>query len=384
MENKLLMIPGPTTLSPRVLRALSKPQLSHTSPEFRNTLSEVVDLARFVFRTKDCPTYVITGSGTLGMECLSASLIEPDEKVLVCDVGFFSRVFGKVLETNGAKVNYLKFDFGKVADPKLVDEELSKGDYKAVVVAHVETSTSVQNPIREICKVAKKNDVLCIVDGVCSIGGIRLEFDKEGYDAVLTASQKALAGPPGLCLIALSERALDVLNNRKVPIRSYYMNLLGWKKVMDDPRNYLATPSTNLIVAMKEALLEVKEEGLENRWRRHELIAKAVRAGLEACNVKLVAQEGCRANTVTAFYTNNIEAKEVQKIMYKKFNIEVARGVAEMVGKVIRIGHFGNINTRDVLALISALEFTLNKLGYNIKKGEGVKSAYEYIEGLIS
>jgi aspartate aminotransferase-like enzyme len=383
LNEKIVLVPGPTNLSQRVLRALSKPQISHTDPRFHNILLEVLDLARYVFRAKNAHTYVILGSGTAGMECISVSLVEPDEKVLVCDMGFFSRVFGKILEANGARVNYLKFGFGKHANPKIVDEALSKDSYKAVFVAHVETSSSIQNPVKEICKVARKHDVLCVVDGVSSIGGARFEFDNEKYDAVVTASQKALAGPPGLCFIALSEKAFEVMNNRKVPIRSYYMNLLNWKKVMENPKKYVATPSTNLIVAMREALLETKEEGLENRWKRHNLLAKAVRAGLEACNAKLVAEEGYRADTVTAFYTDKVDSKEIRNFLYEKFGIEVARGVFDMAEKIIRIGHFGNINARDILGLLSILEITLRRFGWNAEKGEAVKAALTYINDFV-
>jgi len=382
MVQELLLIPGPTNLSVRVLNALNQPQVSHMSPEFYEYFGECLQLIKYVFRTQKGHPYLLTGSGSLGMEAAVVSLIEPKDKVLILNTGDFGYRFAIICEAHEANVQIENFEFGKHANVDRVKEILSKDNFKAVFMTHVETSATVMNPIRELTKLAKRYGALSIVDSICGVGGEELNFDSEGYDVVITCSQKCLAAPPGLTILCLSDRAIEAMQNRKVPIRSYYANLLRWKKVMDDPTYYLATPAVNLVLALREALLEIKEEGIERRWARHKLIGEAFRAGLETMKVEFIAEENYRADTVTGFYTRDEKAPEIQAMLRKRFRIHIAKGLYENKNKILRIGHFGNLWSKDIAATLSALEITLKAFGRDIKLGEANKVAQPYLEKL--
>lgn len=374
----LLMIPGPTTLSSRVREALAQPQWSHSSPEFHDAFVDLLELTKYAFVTRDGFPYVITGSGTVAMEATAASLIEPGEKVLVLDTGHFGQRFALILELHGAKVDTLKFDLGKAADPGLVDSQLSKDNYKAVFVTHVDTGNTVKNAIGTITEAAHNHGSLAVVDSVCGIGGEELRFDDMGIDVAFTASQKAIGSPPGAGLIVLSKRALESMEGRKSPIRSYYFSLLRWKKVMEDPRVYLATPAVQIMLALRTALQEVKEEGIEKRWNRHNNQAAGLRAGIEALGLRLVAEEGARASTVTGFFTS--ESKEIQSIMRNRHGIQLARGLYEHADAMMRIGHFANLSPTGVASLLTALEMTLRKMGRDIRAGSALQAATPQLE----
>ncbi|NWG09679.1 MAG: alanine--glyoxylate aminotransferase family protein [Nitrososphaerales archaeon] len=380
MPDELLMIPGPTNLAPRVMEAMSRPQLSHTDPRFVESFKEVLDLARYLFVNQTGTPFVISGSGTIGMEAAIVSLVEHGDKVLCLDNGFFGRRFVDLSTIHGAKVETLCFELGRHADPEAVDEKLSEGGYKAVTITHIETSTGLANPIIDLVKIARKHGVYSVIDAVAGVGGCELVFDRLGADIVITCSQKAISAPPGATLLAISKRALDAFENRKTPIRSYYMNLARWRKFMENPGMYLTTPSIQILLALREALLMIKEEGLEERWRRHKIIADAIRAGLEGLNVDLTVEEGYRANTVTGFYTPKDKAFDIYSMMRNRYKIQLAQGLGELKGKMLRIGHFGGITPRDVLALLSALEMSLRAVNINIRAGLAVEAARPCLE----
>jgi aspartate aminotransferase-like enzyme len=232
-----------------------------------------------------------------------------------------------------------------------------------VFITHVDTSTSVSNSVRELVEECAKADVLSVVDGVCSVGGVPLEFDKLGVDVAYTASQKALAGAPGAVLIAASKNAMDHMEKRKIPIESYYMNLLRWKPIMDDPRMYLATPATQVLLALREALVEVKEEGLEERWARHRKLGESTREQVEKWGFKFVADEGYRADTVTSFWVKEGTAPLIQKKLEEEHGIVVARGIYEDNTRMIRIGHFGILTVERLRGALGAFDQTLAELG---------------------
>ncbi|HUH99568.1 MAG TPA: aminotransferase class V-fold PLP-dependent enzyme, partial [Nitrososphaerales archaeon] len=193
---------------------------------------------------------------------------------------------------------------------------------------------------------AKKAGALAIVDGVCSVGGLELDFDRIGADIVFTGSQKALAAPPGAVLIATSSELMTGLEARKDRIRTYYANLLRWKAVMDDPRSYFATHAVQLLQALNQALKEVDQEGMERRWQRHTATAKTIRDGVEDAGSKLVVEPGYRADTVTGIWTGPGAAPTIQKALRDKHGIDVARGLGENNTKMIRVGHFGNLTEK--------------------------------------
>ena len=363
MYDKLLLIPGPTNLSKRVREAMSGPQLPHVGSEFYGMFKETVALGRFVFGNQSGTQFVFSGTGTTGMESSVLSLVQHGDRTLTLSTGYFGKRMLMLNEVHGAKADSIDYPDGQHADPDDLRKRLKKKKYAAVFMTHVDTSTSVANPIRELVAECNSAGVLSVVDSVCAIGGVPLVFDKLGADIVFTASQKALAGAPGAVLLAVSPNAIEHMEKRKKPIEAYYMNLLRWKPIMDDPRMYLATPATQVLLALREALIELKEEGLEARWARHRKLGEMTRSRVEGWGFEFVAEEGFRANTVTSFWVKDGTAGNIQKALEGDHSVVVARGVYEARDKMIRIGHFG-ILTPDVLGrALDDFDSTLEKLG---------------------
>ncbi|MFQ6010750.1 MAG: pyridoxal-phosphate-dependent aminotransferase family protein, partial [Nitrososphaerales archaeon] len=357
------------------------PQVGHSSPKFYDAFKELLQLTSEVFMGRRGLPFVISGSGTCAMESVVSSLIEPGDKVMVLDTGAFGQRFALINEALGADVEVLSSKLGSPTDIKILDEKLRSERYKAVFVTHVDTSSTVSNPVGELSNVIKKNGSLCIIDGVCSVGGSPFNFEELGIDVAITASQKALGAPPGAALLFLADNALTVLENRKSPIRSYYFNLTRWRKVMEDPRVYLATPATQIMLALREALLMVREEGLEMRWNRHRTISKALRTGIKALGMQIVAEEGFEADTVTGCYTPNNLAPQIHSKLSQDHNILVAMGFGPERERMLRIGHFANISGEQALSALSAFETTFRSL--NIKfEGDVLSEATTIIESL--
>ena len=377
----LLLVPGPTNLSARVREIMSKPQMSHSSAGFVESFQELLNLTRYVFASEKGNPFVITGSGTIGMEASVVSLLEPNDSVLVLDTGHFGNRFALMTEAVGCRTDVKKYETGRHAQPDDVEEMLSEGDYKAVFLSHVDTSTTIVNPIEEIVAVVKKYGAYAIVDSVCGLAGMKLNFDRLNADIVLTGSQKAIAAPPGAVLLSVSNQAIHAMENRKTKIPSFYFDLTRWKTVMDDPSIYLATPAVQIMMALKEAIQIVKEEGLERRWRRHHIIAEAFRSGLDKLGLGFVAEEGYRADTVTGFYIPEGKAAEVQSYM-NKHGVILAGGLGTLKGKILRLGHFGNICPRDISGALTVLEMALRNVGHTVKLGSAVEAASIHLENL--
>jgi aspartate aminotransferase-like enzyme len=363
LDEPLLLIPGPTNLSKRVREAMARPQIAHSGRQFYADFTEILGLARHVFRNEKGFQYVFTGSGTIGMESSVVSLVSHGDRTLTLSTGYFGHRMLMLNQVHGAKADVIDYPDGSHADPDDLRKRLRGERYKAVFITHVETSTSVVNPIVELVDECRKAGVFSVVDSVCGIGGVPLEFDKLGADITFTASQKALAGPPGAVLIAVSKEVLDYFEKRKEPIESYYMNLLRWKPIMDDPTMYLATPAVQVLLALREALLEVKEEGLEKRWARHRLLGETTRGAVADMGLDFVADEGYRSDTVTAFWVKEGTAGEIQKRLEKEFGILVARGLYKANEKMIRIGHFGILTELRLGEALGHLEHIVVELG---------------------
>jgi len=270
---------------------------------------------------------------------------------------------------HGTRADVLDYSDGCPADPDDLRKKLRSAKYKAVFITHVDTATSVVNPIRELVDECKKAGVLSVVDSVCGVGGEELDFDALGADVAFTASQKALAGPPGAVLVATSKEVLEYLEKRQGEIESYYMNLLRWKPIMDDPRMYLATPAVQVLLALREALRAVKEEGMERRWERHRALGETVRRKLTDLGVNFVAEEGARADTVTGFWVRQGTAANIQKTLEEQHHIVVARGIGEARDTMIRIGHFGILTVDRLRAALDSVERVLLAEGVAHRRG---------------
>jgi len=363
MTESLLMIPGPTNVSERVREVMSRPQLGHGSPEFTENFGEMLKLARLAFKNNNGSQFVFTGSGTLAMEASVVSTVQPGDKVLVLDTGYFGQRMVSINEAHGAHVSQLQYPFGTHANPDDLRGRLREDKFRAVFITHVDTSTAVVNPIKELVAECKSAGAFAVVDSVCGLAGEELDFDRLGADIVFTASQKAIAAPPGAVLIAVSKELLEYFQERATRIEGWYLNLLRWKPIMDDPKIYLATPAVQIMMALREALLELKEEGLEERWRRHRALAEKIREGIRSADFKFVAEEGYRANTLTGFIMKDGMAPGVQKELRDAHKIEVARGLGDYSGKMIRIGHMGILNAEQAERTVMAVRETLAKLG---------------------
>jgi len=374
-ERELLMIPGPTTVSPRVLRAMAQPMLSHVSREFVEAFKETLNLTKQLFLTEGKP-FILAGSGTLGMEAAMANIVEPGDKVLCVENGFFGEKFKDIVKAHGGEADQLTFEWGDPVSAELVKEKLEGKAYKAVTVEHVDTSTGIANPIDEIGAIVRNSDTLYVVDTVCGIGAMPVKTDEWNIDVCLTGSQKAIAAPPGLTLLTFSSDAWRAVESRRTPVRSYYADLKRWLPVMEDPGRYFATPSVTLVLALREALRIVLEEGLEKRWARHKTIAEAVRHGVESIGLGNFPREGYRANTLTVPRTpEGISEPELRNRMNEKYKVIIAGGLGRLAGKTSRIGHMACVQASDVVATLSALEMTLLSLGHKLEPGTAVGEA---------
>jgi alanine-glyoxylate transaminase / serine-glyoxylate transaminase / serine-pyruvate transaminase len=342
---------------------MAGPQLPHVGSEFYSMFKETVALARYVFRNEKGVQFVFTGSGTIGMESSVVSLVSHGDPTLTITTGYFGRRMLMLNQVHGAKADSLEYTEGRAADPDDLRKKLHKTRYKVVFFTQIDTSSSVANSVSELVEACSKEDVLSVVDAVCAIGGVPLDFDRLGADVVFTASQKALAGPPGAVLAAVSERAIQHMERRKAPIESYYMNLLRWKPVMDDPKMYLATPATQVLLGLREAMKEVKEEGIENRWARHRKLGELTRSRVEGWGQKFVAEDGHRADTVTSFWVQGGKAGDIQHTLENENGIVVARGIYEDSDKMIRIGHFGILQVSELKSALDSLGRVMEEVG---------------------
>jgi aspartate aminotransferase-like enzyme len=345
----LVMIPGPTNLHPRVLQVMSLPMVGHTSKEFEGEFLQILDLTRYVFQARG-DVVVFSGSGTFGIESSAASLFEKGDKVLSIELGYFGKRYTTISKIYGADVTVYSPPEGQGADPKVLDEMLSKEAFKAVLITHIETSMGVINNVKELASVAHRHGALSMVDAVCGLGGAELMFDDWGLDVAFAGTQKAIAGPPGAMLMALSARAVDLIQKRKTPIPSYYFNLQSWLKVMKDPRIYVTTPTVPVLRALLVALEMVKEEGLEARWRRHMALSAAFRGALVEGGVQLWARDP--SPTVTTIKVR--DAATIHKSILDRHNILVARGVDTHKDDMIRVGHMGNVTNDQLLRVLAA------------------------------
>jgi len=379
VERNLVMIPGPTNVDPSVLRALAKPTTSHVSPSFVVIFKRALENLKKVMMTSG-DVFIVSGSGTLAMEMAVANIVEPSDRVLVVSNGYFGDRFADVASRFTDGVEKLSFEWGKAADPSKIEEKVGQGDYKAVIVVHVDTSTGVANDVREISRVVKDRGSLFILDTVCSLGGMEIRVDEWGIDVCLSGSQKALAVPPGLAVLSAGKEALDARAKRETKVQSYYMDFENWLPVMRDPSKYFATPPVNMVYALAESLDMILGEGLEKRYARHVAIAKAMRSALNKIDLRIVAEERGRADTMTAaYYPSGIDDEAFRSNMVRH-GVVVAGGLGQLRGKIFRVGHMGNASPNDLIATIGAIEASLSQLDYSFPIGGGVGAAIESLK----
>lgn len=379
---KVLLGPGPSSVHPRVLQALSLPVMGHLDPAFFQVMDDVCEMLRQVFHTKNTMTVPISSTGTGAMETACANIIEPGDTVLICRNGYFGIRLGDIAERCGATVHLMDTPWGKAVDPQMLRDELKKyPGLKAVGVVHAETSTGVLSDMKELADVIHESGALAIVDAVTSLGGHEVRMDDWGIDVCYSATQKCLGAPPGLAPISLSEAAMDVVAKRPTKVQSFYFNLKDLESYWNQTRAYHHTSPINMTYALREALRMMMEEGQENRIHRHAKVAAGLRAGAEALGLDLLAEEGHRLNPLTTVSVpDGVEDAKVRRALLNEHDIEIGGGLGEFAGKAWRIGLMGeSARERNVFALLSALETILHKEGYEVAFGASLSAAQRAI-----
>jgi len=375
---RILLGPGPSNVNSRVLKAMTTPMLGYLDPEFIKIMDETADMLRAVFCTKNTLTFPVSGTGMSGMEAALCNLIEPGDEIIVCVKGVFGGRMADIVERIGGKLTVVEAEWGKIIPPEKVKEALEKVKAKVVAIVHAETSTGVLQPLDEISEIVHHHGALFLVDCVTSLGGQPVDLDRRGIDIAYSGTQKCLGGPPGLAPISFSQRAMEAIKNRKTKIQSFYfdVNLLEryWS---GEQRAYHHTVSMTMVYALREALRIVLEEGLEARYARHQRNADALKAGLTAMGLKLIAQEGYRAPMLTTVaIPDGISDANIRKALISEYGIEIGGGLGDFAGKAWRIGLMGESSTQsNVLLLLSALEKLLSREGYKVESGIGVSAA---------
>ena len=380
-DRSLLMIPGPIEFEPEVLQALGAPTTSHVAPDFIDAFGRSLENMRDVWLAPEGQPFIAAGSGTLAMELAGANLIEPGDRALVLSTGVFGDRYEDLLPRHGADVTILHAPIGQTVDLNAVEDELKNGGYKLLTVTHVDTSTAVRMPLREIGNLAQRYGALSIVDGVCSVAGEEIRQGEWGLDVVLTASQKAIGVPPGLALLMASPRAMDAFASRSTTVRSYYADWAKWLPIMSayEARkpSYFGTPAVNLVAALDVSLRQILAEGMPSRFVRHLRLASAFRAGIEALGMGFVATEPEeRANTLTACcYPEGVAASDLLPAI-KDAGVIVAGGLhPEIKSEYFRVGHMGAVRLGDILATLGAIETALRHVGHSFQAGIGVAAA---------
>ena len=379
---KVLLGPGPSTVHPRVLQALSLPVMGHLDPTFFQVMDDVCEMLRMVFHTTNSMTVPISSTGTGAMETACANIIEPGDSMLVCRNGYFGIRLADIAERCGATVHVMDTPWGKAVDPQLLEDELKRHPgLKAVGVVHAETSTGVLSDMKELVDVIHESGALAIVDAVTSLGGHEVRMDDWGIDVCYSATQKCLGAPPGLAPISLSPAAMDVVAKRPSKVQSFYFNLKDLEAYWNQTRAYHHTSPINMTYALREALRMMMEEGQKNRINRHARVAAALRAGAEALGLSLLAEEGHRLNPLTTLsIPEGIEDAKVRRALLNDYDIEIGGGLGEFAGKAWRVGLMGeSARERNVFALLSALETILSKEGYEVAFGASLSAAQRTI-----
>lgn len=369
-QEKLLLIPGPSPVVPRILDALAKPTVSHVGPDMARDLKEACENLKKIVFCENGEPFIVSGAGTLSMEMALLNTAGPGDRVLVLSQGYFGRRMADICRAFGLEHDVLECEWGRAVTPRELEARLKGKNYNIVVCTHVDTATGACAPVEEYSQVLEKTGALFIVDGVCATGGVPERMDAWGIDVVLTAAQKCLGTPPGLAILVLSEPAMEKRRSL-ASIPAYYSDLLRWLPIMHDPAKYFSTPCVNEIRAFAEATRIILEEGIEERFERHDLLAEAIRAGLAALGFTFFTDPRFTASTLSVVsYPDGVDDKAFRSSLYEN-GVVVAGGLAQTLGKVFRMGHMGNLTSVQVRFAIEAVEKSLEGLGCRFKPGSG-------------
>jgi len=377
---RTLMGPGPTEIHPRVLTTMSQPAIGYLDPVFVEMMEDLKSLLRYVYQTKNPLTFPLSGPGSVGMEFCFVNMVAPGDKVIVCQNGVFGgRMLENVIRCGGTPI-VVEDKWGEPVDPQKVEDALKKNKGASVVAfVHAETSTGCQSDAKELTRIAHKQGALVIVDAVTSLAGTPVRVDEWELDAIYSASQKCLSCTPGLSPVSFSERVVERVKKRKDKIRSWFMDmnlLLGYWNA--GARTYHHTAPTNALFALHEALLLIREEGLDNCWARHQRHHVALKAGLEAMGLEFLVKEEYQLPQMNAVLCpEGVDEAQLRTRLLTEFGLEIGAGLGPLKGRIWRFGLMGySCRPDNVMLCLSALGSVLEDMGYPVHVGDAESAAH--------
>jgi alanine-glyoxylate transaminase/serine-glyoxylate transaminase/serine-pyruvate transaminase len=377
---RTLLGPGPSDVHPRVLEAMSRPTIGHLDPLFVAMMDEVKLLLQYAFQTENALTLPVSAPGSAGMEACFVNLVEPGDTVIVCQNGVFGGRMKENVERCGGVAVMVEDPWGAAVDAAKVEQAFATHpEARILAFVHAETSTGAQSDAQALVDIAHHHGALAIVDTVTSLAGTPVRVDDWGIDAVYSGSQKCLSCAPGLSPVSFGERALAKIKARRSRVQSWFLDLnlvIGyWGS--GQRRAYHHTAPVNALYGLHEALLILREEGLENAWARHSRNHLALRAGLEAMGLRLIVREEDRLPQLNAVaIPDGVDDAAVRARLLEEFNLEIGAGLGALAGKVWRIGLMGHSsNARNVVLCLGALEAVLGDAGAAIRTGTAIGAA---------
>lgn len=371
IKKNYLLAPGPTPVPSNILLKGANETIHHRTPQFIEIAKEALDGLKYLFQTEN-QVFALASSGTGAMEAAVANLLSPGDKAIVVVAGKFGERWKEICESFNVDVVEVAVEWGDYIEPEELKKILADNeDAKVVFTTHSETSTGTVMDLKGIAAVVKESNAVLATDAVSSLLAQELRMDDWGVDVIVSGSQKGVMLPPGLGFIALSEKAWKLVENSKSP--KYYFDLKAYRKKYPD---FPYTPAVNLIYQLKEAVEMIKNEGIENVWNRHRILADAVRNGIKALGLELLSKKP--GNVCTAVKVpKEVDGGKFTKLLRDKYGVTIAGGQAHLKGKIFRIAHLGYMSKFDVIVALSAVEMGLNELGYKVALGKGVMAAEE-------
>ena len=374
------MGPGPSDVNPRILEALSRPTIGHLDPAFIDMMDEVKALLQYVFQTKNELTLPVSAPGSAGMETVFTNLLERGDKAIICQNGVFGGRMKENVERCGAEAVMVQDDWGTAVDLNKVEDALKANpDAKLLAFVHAETSTGVRSDAKALCALARQYDCLAVVDAVTSLAGIELKVDEWGIDAIYSGTQKCLSCVPGLSPVSFSERAAQVIRERKTSVQSWFLdlNLVMGYWGGSAKRAYHHTAPVNSLYALHESLVIVQEEGLEQSWQRHAVNHRALVAGIESLGLSFVVDSACRLPQLNLVrFPETVDDAVVRSALLTDYSLEIGSGLGAFAGKVWRIGLMGFASSQaNVYLCLSALGNVLRQQGLDVDPAAAVLAA---------
>lgn len=381
MLKRYLLAPGPTPVPPEVSLAMAAPVMLHRTPEFSEILARVSSESARLFGTSQ-PVLTLAASGTGAMEAAVTNTLSPGDRVLVVSGGKFGERWAEISRTFGLDVVEIPVEWGTSVAPLAIADELRRSPQtRAVMVQHSETSTTALHPVEEIARLTKDTDTLLIVDGITSVGVLDCPMDETGIDVLVTGSQKALMLPPGLALIALSEKAWAA--NAKAKLPRYYFDLARAKKSLGE-KTTAYTPAVSLIYGLEAVyrLVDI-EGGWPSVYRRHRILAEAARKGAQAMGLRLLAPSAPSPAATGIWVPDGVDGSTLTKYLRDALGVTIAGGQGKLKGKILRLAHIGYADTFDVVVGLSALEMALRRFGHDVPLGRGPGAAEEALLEMV-